>query len=124
MADSYLLRTAVTAGEAAELAADNKCTEYVTLPSTYLFQSIPFEIFGPINASAIDFLSELGRRIQQTSGEVREGTSFLFQRLLTAIQKYNAVAFRGSFSASTDSDLQPFRLFLTSVGFSPRAFYT
>ena len=104
VADSYLLRTAVSAGGAAELAADNKYAKYVTIPSTYLFQPIAFETFRPINASAIDFLSELGRRIQQTSGDVCEGT-FLFQRLSIAIQRYNAVAFRGSFSASTDSGL-------------------
>jgi len=45
---------------------------------------------GPINGLAVSFLSGLGRRIAEVSGESREG-SFLFQRLSVLIQRFNAV---------------------------------
>jgi len=48
------------------------------------------EILGPINGSAVSFLSGLGRRTADVSGETREG-SFLFQRLSVLIQRFNAV---------------------------------
>ena len=42
--------------------------------------TIAVESLGPINCSAVSFLTGLGRRIAEVSGETREG-SFLFQRL-------------------------------------------
>ena len=48
------------------------------------------ETLGPIKGSAVLFLSGLGRRIADVSGESREG-SFLFQRLSVLIQGFNAV---------------------------------
>ena len=48
-------------------------------------------------------LSALGRRITLISNEPRE-TNYLFQRVSVLIQRYNAVAFRGSFEeAETES---------------------
>ena len=48
------------------------------------------ETLGPINGSAVSFLSDgLGRPIAEVSGESREG-SFLFQRLSVLIQRFNA----------------------------------
>jgi len=41
---------------------------------------ITIETVGPLNASALNFLSEMGRRMTSLSGDSRE-TSFLFQRL-------------------------------------------
>jgi len=54
------------------------------------------ETLGPINVSAVSFLSGLGRRIADVSGETCEG-SFLFQRLSVLIQRFNAVLLRGCF---------------------------
>jgi hypothetical protein len=51
---------------------------------------------GTINSEALDFLVELGRRIATDSKGNREA-SFLFQPLSVLIQRFNAVAFRGSF---------------------------
>ena len=48
------------------------------------------ETLGPINGSAVFFLSGLGRRIADVLGETRE-CSFLFQRLSVLIQRFNAV---------------------------------
>ena len=56
---------------------------------------------GRINSEALDFLVELGRRIAANSKDNREA-SFLFQRLSVLIQRFNAVAFRGSFAFEAD----------------------
>jgi len=56
-----------------------------------------------MNASAIDFISELGRRLTSVSGDWRE-SAYLFQRLSLSIQRYNAIAFTGSFLCPDDMD--------------------
>ena len=55
------------------------------------------ESFGPICAEALNFLSELGRRISVVTGDMRE-TTFLFQRLSIAIQRLNCILFKSSFN--------------------------
>ena len=47
------------------------------------------ESLGPINCSAVSFLSGLGRRIAEVSGETREGS--FYRRLSVLIQRFNAV---------------------------------
>jgi len=73
-----------------ELAAARKTARYAALESRYLFQPIAVESPGPINCSAVSFLSGLGRRIAEISGETRDG-SFLFQPVSVLIQRFNAV---------------------------------
>ena len=51
------------AGSVAELAAARKSTKYTNLDSGYIFQPIAMETLDPINDSARDFLSNLGRKI-------------------------------------------------------------
>jgi len=46
-----------------------KAAKYVTLPNTYAFQPIALETLGPMNESAVEFLSDLGRRILSYSGD-------------------------------------------------------
>ena len=54
------------------------------------------ESFGLICAEALTFLSELGRRITVVTGDLRE-TTFLFQRLSIAIQRFNCILFKSFF---------------------------
>jgi len=70
--------------------------KYADLPASYLFQPVALESLGPINDSAVDFLSELGSRIGTASGEIRE-RQFLFQRLSVTIQRFNVILLRNSF---------------------------
>ena len=56
-----------------------------------------------INTTGITFFSELGRRLTDVSGDPRE-TTYLFQRVSLAVQRYNSVAFRGTFSVPTKLD--------------------
>jgi len=76
------------AGAVAELAAARKTANYTELESRYLFQPIAVESLGPINCSAVSFLSGLGRRIAEVSGETREG-SFLF----SAVERVDSMQF-------------------------------
>jgi hypothetical protein len=96
LADSYLNKVSLTAGGAAEFAAIRKCEKYAGLSSSYLFQPIAFETLGALNTSAAEFLSELGYKIERASGRRNERT-FFFQRLSVCLQRFNAVAFNGSF---------------------------
>jgi len=86
----YVEAPAREAGEAAEIAAARKSTKYPELENRYIFQPIAVESLGPINDSAVSFLSVLGSRIANISGEVRE-VIFLFQRLSVLIQRSNAI---------------------------------
>ena len=90
-------------GGAAELAAERKSLKYSVLANSYLFQPLAFETLGPINTSGIAFISELGRRIRLISGDPRE-SSFLFQRLSLAVQRFNSIAFRGTFATLCETD--------------------
>jgi hypothetical protein len=96
LAESYLSRSAQGAGAAAEIAADRKVAKYNNLIQTYLFVPLAFETLGPLNQEGHDFVTRLGRHLGQITSDPRE-TSFLYQRLAVTIQRFNAVAFRGTF---------------------------
>ena len=83
------------------MAAERKILKYTNLPENILFQPVAFETLGPINKSGADFLCDLGRRLEQVSGDTRE-RCFLFQRLSITVQRFNSVAFRGSFFDHSD----------------------
>jgi len=102
LADSYLHSTSHSAGSAAETASVRKESKYSSLPPDYIFQPVAIETLGPLNASAVNFLSEVGRRLTFLSGDSRE-TSFLFQRLSMTIQRFNSALIMDSF-CSTDED--------------------
>jgi len=61
-----------------------------------IFQPVAVESLGPINASGRVFLSILGRKLADQSGDDRE-ISFLFQRLFVLIQRYNAISLHDCF---------------------------
>ena len=89
-ADSYLETCSHEAGTAAEFAASNKVVKYAGLSSQGVFVPIAVESHGPINEDALQFLSELGRRLVETTGDVRT-SSVLFQRISVVVQRFNSV---------------------------------
>jgi hypothetical protein len=103
LAASYVGVAAQQAGGVAERAAERKISKYSALSNTYTFLPVAFETLGPLNASALDFITELGRRISAQSDDPRE-CSFLFQRLSVTIQRYNSIALMDSFTPVADSD--------------------
>jgi len=84
-------------------AANRKILKYQGLPTSHLFQPVAIETLGPFNPSALEFISELGRRMSFV-GDDRGETSFLFQRLSVCVQRYNFVAFRGTFPANPEDE--------------------
>ena len=101
LADSYVSNASISSGFVAEMAASKKMEKYSDLPSSYLFQPLAFETLGSLNSSGMDFLTDLGYRLKQSSGEVRSG-EFLFQRISISLQRYNAIAFKGCFSVPAE----------------------
>ena len=102
MAASYLSDTSQTVGAAAERAAARKHDKYQALSASHFFIPLAFETMGPINHEGHGFLSDLGKKLSVVTGDPRE-TSFLYQRISLTIQRYNAIAFRGTF-ANQDND--------------------
>jgi len=103
LAASYLANTSTTAGAAAEAAATRKQAKYQELSNTHVFIPLALETLGPINNTGIDFISDLARDLTRSTGDPRE-YSFLFQRLSISVQRFNAVAFRGTFTDSENRD--------------------
>jgi len=105
LADSYVAGAAREVGSAAELAAARKEDKYSSIDGRYLFEPTAIETLGVREelASARQLLSDLGRKISQCSGEVRE-TSFLFQRCSVLVQRFNAVLLHNSLPASDCMD--------------------
>ena len=95
-ADSYLEASSREAGAAAELTASNKMVKYAGLSSQGEFVPIAVESHGKINRDALQFLSELGRRLVETTRDVR-ASSFLFQRISVVVQHFNSVLLHDGF---------------------------
>ena len=98
LANSYTNISSVSAGGVAERAAGHKSDKYAELANTYTFVPIAIETLGPMNATGMELIRCLGRRISAVTGEKRE-TVFLRQRLSISLQRFNAVCFRGTFSS-------------------------
>ena len=73
-------------GLAAEEAAIRKTAKYSNIQAHHIFQPVAVKSLGPTNASGRVFLSKLGRKLADQSGDDRE-ISFLFQRLSVLIQR-------------------------------------
>ena len=92
LADSYINAAARESGVAAEIAASRKEQKYADLDGRYryIFEPIAIDTLGILNTSARQLLCDLGRKISEHTGEVRE-TSFLFQRCSVLVQRFNAI---------------------------------
>src|SRR6218665_187377 len=100
---SYLANTSTTAGATAEAVATRKQAKYQELSNTHVFIPLALETLGPINNTGMDFISDLARDLTRSTGDPREA-SFIFQRLSICVQRFNAVAFRGTFTDSGNRD--------------------
>ena len=101
LAVSYVAECASSVGNPAEAAAARKHVKYAGIVSTHTFVPVAVESMGPLGQEASEFLTEMGRRLSLITDDARE-TSYLFQRVSVLIQRYNAVAFRGSFVEEDD----------------------
>jgi len=103
-ADSYITAAARESGAAAELAASRKEEKYAALDGRYIFEPIAIETMGVFYTSARQqLLSNLGRKISESTGEAREA-SFLLQRCSVLVQRFNAILLYDSLPAYDCTD--------------------
>ena len=101
VADSYVTAASQSAGSVAQQAADRKCQKYGELSAAYEFQPVAVDTHGSIDT--VCFLSDLGRKISEHSGDPLDG-QFLFQRISVFIQRFNAILFHETFQAEDGID--------------------
>ena len=70
--------------------------KYAGLSSQGEFVPIAVESHGAINRDALQFLSELGKRLVGTTEDVG-AYSFLFQRISVVVQRFNSVLLHDDF---------------------------
>ena len=95
------MTTAAQAGAAAETADARKVEKYSSLPKEFTFQPIAFESLGAASSSTSSFLSLLGHRMCEVSGDPRE-VFHLRQRSAVCLQRYNAILLAQSFVEPQD----------------------
>ena len=103
LASSCLSVTATRVGEAADAAAERKSLKYASITNTHIFVPVVIETLGPICSRGLSFLVEIRNCLATISGDARE-TSFLFQRVSVLIQRFNQIAFRGTFIDGNDTE--------------------
>ena len=94
-ANSYLVHTSVGAGEAAERAVLSKRVKYSSFTNTHAFAAVALETGGTWSGEGLQFVSELGTRINDATHDPQE-TSYLFQRISVALQRGNAICISGT----------------------------
>jgi len=82
---------------------NNKEEKYAALDGRYIFEPIAIETLGVFNTSTRQLLSNLGRKISESTGEAREA-SFLFQRCSVLVQRFNAILLHDSLPAYDCTD--------------------
>ena len=101
LASSYLSATSTLPGSAAEAAAIHKRSNYAAITLTHIFVLVTVETLGPTNAEGIRVLDKIGDRLSAVTGDPLEST-FLYERLSVLVQRFNMIAFHGSFISETD----------------------
>ena len=95
--------TSKEAGKAASLAEDNKLKKYRHLNNDYYVVPVAIETLGSYGPHALGFIKDIGRRIQESTGEKR-ATSYLMQTIGIAIQRGNSQCILGTVKDSRKMD--------------------
>lgn len=96
LAASYLDKAVTGPGVIATDAETKKRQKYSSInTSIYIFQPIAIETLGAFGNNAIEFICELGQRLQIVSKDTR-AKMFLLQRLSVAVQRGNAACVLGT----------------------------
>ena len=99
LAPSHVQSSATMAGSAAAAAEQKKATKYAPLAIAHEFVPVAIETMGTWGARGAAFISEVGRRIAEATGDPRSA-AFLKQRLALAVQRGNAAAVLGTLATS------------------------
>ena len=101
LAQSYVAATSQLAGAAADAAETRKQHKYEALQNRFIVQPVGFETMGSWGACARSFLTDIGGRVMQVTGNQR-AMEFLRQRVSIEIQRGNAAAEMGTVENSKD----------------------
>ena len=94
-APSYLPSAASGVGAVAAAAEERKKRKYSHLDQCHLVVSVTIETTGVFGPETMEFLREMGRRLQLVSAD-HNSTTYLIQRLSVAVQRGNATSVLGS----------------------------
>ena len=86
----------------ATAVSGRKSDKYGILLSIHIFCPVAIETLGPLADEAQHFLTEIGRRAMRCTADPQEAAS-LYQRILMAIQHFNAVCLANSLTISESS---------------------
>ena len=103
LAASCVQTTSKNAGDAADIPVTRKDDKYAVLSINYDLIVIALETLRPFSTKTYTFLRELGRRLTIVSEDPRE-TSYLFQRISVAVQRFNVIHIRDSFPDQVNID--------------------
>ncbi len=98
---SYTASAISEAGAVAAQAEERKYVKYRDLATSHIFVPVAIETSGAFGPRTREFLTELGQRVRQVTGEVRSRT-YLLQRLSVAIQRGNVASVLGTISHGAD----------------------
>jgi len=90
-ADSDLEASSREAGTAVELTASHTVVKYSGLSSQGEYVQTAVKSHGPTNRDARQFLSELGKQLVKTIGDVQVSL-VLFQRISVAVERFCSAA--------------------------------
>jgi len=99
LATPYIEQSAIDAGSAAVVAYERKSAKYSNLSSNHVFYPVAIGTLGVLADEAHEFITEIGRRASQCTADPRE-TTFLYQRISIAIQRFTSVSLSNTFSIS------------------------
>ena len=104
VADSYLRKSALESGSAAEFAQNKKHSNCTYIKSqNYVFIAFAVETFGPWSSDSLKLIDKIGKKLNDISGD-RRSKSFLIQRLSMAIQRGNASCIMSTFPPTSTFD--------------------
>ena len=103
LAVSYVQIGSTASAGAANAAAARKHAKYDTISATHIFVPVAVETLGPFCDEGLKFVSEIGLRLSTIFDDSRK-SNFLFKIISVLIQRFNEVAFRGTFRDISDTE--------------------
>ena len=103
LAKSHVGLTSTSPGSAAEKAEELKKVKYQAIADRFVFIPVGFETFGSWGPEAHILLNEIGRKLQEQTGESR-ATCFLAQKISIELQRGNSCSVTGTFPISREFD--------------------
>jgi len=102
-AKSYISKTSLLCGSAAELREHQKKKKYRLLETNFIFIPVSIESSGSWGPQALSFIRKIGRKLIEYTGEPKS-CAYLIQRISIAIQRGNAASILGTLPSTNKLD--------------------